>query len=306
MGRPRVVMRSPEARHLPGAGPGGLDRWELSVGDARADVYPGRGGLISRFAVGSDEILYCERERLGARGQPPLGGVQVLFPAAGPVSEDRYESGGRSYAMRPGGLARQAPWEVADVAGARLVLELRSSEATRISYPFAFTLRLVVDLELAGGRGLGLELEVNNRGAEPMPYHLGLLAHLLVPQAQKADARVETPAQSAYDEIAAAPLALAASGGIALDAGEVDLCLLDQVRPGQKGRSQLRFSLPGRPPRLLSFSETLPLVAVQTLPFKDFVALGPWSARRDALRTGAGLRALAAGATARYELTLSV
>lgn len=305
MGRPRIVMRPPEARHRAGAGPAGLDRWELSCGDAKAEVYPARGGLVSRFSVGSDEVLYCDRERLGQRGQPPLGGAQVLFPVAGPLTEDRYESGGRSFAMRPGGLARQAPWEVVDVAGARLVMELRSSEATRISYPFAFTVRLVVDLELAGGRGLALEVEIKNQGPEPLPYQLGLMPHLLVLQAQKAETVLETPALQAQDEVAGAPLALPAPGEVDLAASEVDLCLLDHVRP-RGGLSTLRVRVPERSPRVLSFSETLPCVAVQTLAFKDYVAVGPWTARRDALRTGVGLRTVAVGAAVSYTLTVTV
>lgn len=69
----RILKRPPTAEHVPDAG--GLDRFVLTCGDSQAEVLPGRGALVSRFTVGEDDVLFCDRARLRERGTPPPGGV---------------------------------------------------------------------------------------------------------------------------------------------------------------------------------------------------------------------------------------
>src|SRR5262245_6668484 len=123
--QPRAVQfRGP---NLPGQrGPGPLDMWRLVAGQAVAEIAPARGGLLTRFAVGDDEVTYLDPATLLDRKQKPHGGISIFFPIAGRLMFDRYQANGRSYPMRPHGLAHQVPWSVINVEAARLTMEFRS------------------------------------------------------------------------------------------------------------------------------------------------------------------------------------
>src|SRR5438552_3652936 len=114
-----MAEREDDERRGPSAqmtrGPGGMDLWTIYHGAAVAEVLPQRGGLVTRFAVGRDEVLYLDPTTLVDRTKNVRGGIPVLFPIAGRLGGDRYLIDGASYPMRQHGLARQAPWSVIDV-----------------------------------------------------------------------------------------------------------------------------------------------------------------------------------------------
>lgn len=265
----RKVIPDGHAEHQQGV-------WELSAVASKAQVVPRWGGMVRFLRIGDDAVLH---------GDATSGGVQVLFPCAGALPQDRYEWAGRSYPMRAGGLARQAPWEVRNVAGGRLQLELRSSELTRASYPFDFRLRLVVDLDQAGGRSMALNLVVENQDRAPMPVHLGVQLSFQVADLVKDRTRLLLGGK-------AAPLALAGQD-------------LDERLPAPE-RPELQLEIPERAPRRLRFSGPFSEVAVATVRYKDYVAVALWSAPAGALATGAGLRSLAPGDSLRAELLLDL
>jgi galactose mutarotase-like enzyme len=284
-------------------GPGGMDLWTLTYGAALAEVVPQRGGLVSRFCVAGEEILYLDPATLTNRSQNVRGGIPVLFPIAGRLTGDRYtipgagQGGGRSFPMRQHGLARLAPWSVIDVAAAHLTMELLSNEVTRVNYPFDFALRLTVDVGLAGGRTLSLVQEVENRCAEPLPVHMGLHPYFAVPHLLKDGVRIETTASRAYDNIRGE---IVSYSGVDLGQGEVDLHLLDH-RPGGT-----RLVIPGRPARVLAYSDLYQVLVLWTLGFKDFVCVEPWSAPADALNSGHGLLFVPPGERIRGEFSITI
>src|SRR5262245_48306902 len=104
------MVQASDGKARKGKGPGGMDLWTLTYGSAVAEVVPQRGGLVSRFCVGDEEILYMDPETLADRTKNVRGGIPVLFPVAGRLSGDRYTRDGRSFPMRQHGLARLAPW----------------------------------------------------------------------------------------------------------------------------------------------------------------------------------------------------
>lgn len=276
----------PRARNF--IGPHGMEVWELTHGAAVAEVVPARGGLVTRFAVDGDEVLYLEPETVADRQKNVRGGIPVLFPIAGRLEGDRYQSGSASYPMRQHGLARHAAWSVSEVGGARLTMELRSTQATRINFPFDFCLRMTVDLGRAGGRTLALELEVQNLGPGAMPLHLGLHPYFFVPDQDKGRLRLEVPARAAYDNVQGRPVPY--DGRVVeLGRAEVDLHLSGLAT------DQVGLPVPGRAPRLLSFSDLFPVLVLWAVQFKDFVCVEPWSAPGNALNTGQGLIHLGPG-----------
>ncbi|MCS6913975.1 MAG: aldose epimerase [Myxococcales bacterium] len=278
------TRREPSARRS--VGPGGLEVWELAAGLASARVIPSRGGLVTRFAVGHDEVLYLDPETLPERSKSVRGGIGVLFPIAGRLTGDRYTVDSTTYPMRPHGLARQAPWGIREVSGARITMELCSSEATRVNYPFEFTYRLTVDLGRAGGRSLALEQEIDNTGRRPLPLHLGFQPYLAVPEERKHQARVETAARTCYDNLRGEIVPYAPPD---FGAGEVDLHLLDHRSMGT------RLHVPGRPARILQWSAQYTVLVLWTQRYKGFICVEPWTAPADAFNSGQGLVLLPPG-----------
>ena len=272
--------------------------FRLSAGQAVAEVAPSRGGIVTRFAVGKDEILYLDEKTLADRKEKVRGGIPVLFPAAGRLTGDRYLIEGLGYPMRQHGLARHAAWTVIDVAQAHLTMEFRSSPATKITYPFDFVCRLTVDVGRAGYRSLVVELEIENLGQKPMPVHFGLHPYFNAPDKDKGAVRVQISAESAFDNTSGAYEPW--NGVLDFTAPEVDLHLLH----AQRGSATLE--VPGRPTRKLQFSDGYSTLVLWTLAMKDFVCVEPWSGPADALNTGIGLRTVEPGDSCRGEFVISV
>jgi galactose mutarotase-like enzyme len=284
---------------LPGRlGPGPIEMWRLTAGNAVAELAPSRGGLVTRFAVGDDEVLYLDPATLADRSQKVRGGIPVLFPIAGRLNGDRYEIEGRSYPMRQHGLARQAPWSVVNVEAAHLTMEFRSDAATRASFPFEFIYQLTVDIGRAGYRSLVLESRIENRGPTPMPLHTGLHPYFLVPEREKDGVRVDVAAPLAFDNSTGGTRPW--TGEADFTVGELDLHLADVTR------SEVTLSVPGKPPRQLAFAGFYSSVVLWTLSLKDFVCVEPWSAPGDALNSGVGLITLDPGETCFGEFTITV
>lgn len=294
-------------RAQPFRGPGGLEMFRLSAGQTVVEVAPARGGLVTRFAVGKDEILYLDEKSLfdakdARESRDPRtdvrGGIPVLFPSAGRLSGDRYTVDGASYPMRQHGLARHARWSVIDVAQAHLTMEFRSSPITKITFPFDFALRLTVDAGRAGYRSLAIETEIENLGRQPMPVHFGLQPYFLVADKDKPDVRVQITAEEAFNHTRGGYEPW--NGVLDFTAPEVELHLMSV----QGGTATLE--VPGRPVRKLTFTDLYRVLVLGTVAMNDFVSLQPWSAPSDALNTGTGLRTLEPGDSCRGELVISV
>lgn len=291
----------PQAKIIRGTGPGKanpIETWRIEAGTAVCEVAPSRGGIVTRFCVDGDEILYMDQATLRDRNQKVRGGIPVLFPIAGALAADRYEIAGRSFAMRQHGLARQAGWTVHSVGGARLVLEFRSTPATQASFPFDFVYRLAIDLEHAGFRALVLESEFENTGREPMPLHHGFHPYFLVTDVEKPATRVSIPARSQLDNHTGERSEW--RGTIDYSASIQDLHLSDLF--GQTAT----IDIPGKRRRTLTWSEDYTQVVVWTTALKDFLCIEPWSAPADALNTHVGLRMLAPGETHRARFSIAV
>lgn len=271
--------------------------WRLTAGQAVAEVAPSRGGIVTRFAVGDDEVLYLDPRTLADKTEKVRGGIPVLFPIAGKLEGDRYQAQGRSYPMRQHGLARQAPWSVVNVEAAHLTMEFRSDAATRASFPFEFSYRITVDVGRAGFRSLALETVVENLGTQPMPLHTGLHPYFLVPERDKDRFTVDVTAGTAYDNISGQTRPF--DGNLNFDA-ELDLHLSDV------SGTEATLHVPGKLPRHLSFTGFYSQIVFWTLTVKDFVCVEPWSGPGNALNSGIGLITLEPGETAEGEFIVSI
>jgi galactose mutarotase-like enzyme len=272
-------------------------RLEDETTGARVHVAPARGGMVTRFDVGDVPVLFLDDATLRDAKKSVRGGIPILFPIAGKLPSDRYLTKGQAFSMKQHGFARNLPWKVLDEStgdGAQVTLGLEATDTTRAEYPFDFTLRFTYRLR---GEELAVEQRFENHGDAPMPVQPGLHPYFFVPDATKADVRIDTDATRARDNLTGQEIALTLP--IALAGREVDLYLLDH-RPRQ---TVLRRK--GLPNIRVAFGDDQELLVVWTLPGRDFVCIEPWRAKLGALADGTAPKVPPKGAFA-TTLTLSL
>lgn len=165
---------------------------------ARLEVVPERGGMITRWQVQNQELLYLDAERFAHPDLSVRGGVPILFPICGNLPNNVYTIHGQSYTLKQHGFARDLAWEVIDQASqdhAEITLSLTSSDQTRQVYPFDFQLIFTYRLQ---GQSLLLHQRYINRSDQPMPFSSGLHPYFLV--TDKTKLQFEIPATQFQDQ----------------------------------------------------------------------------------------------------------
>lgn len=254
-----------------------LELRDESAGN-RVTLSPDRGGMAMAFSVAGRELLYLEEDSFLDPGRSVRGGIPILFPIAGPVHGDQYLAHGQPRTMRQHGVARLQPWRIRDTGvetGPWAELELVSSDATRVAFPWDFRLRFTWRLQ---GTRLRIEQEFVNDSDTPMPMQVGLHPYFRVDD--KEAVRWEIPADRFVDT--ARGTSSPFTGRFDFSQGELDLAFLDVQEPrasmeDDHGRITVDFDLPYRH------------VIFWTLPGKDFCCLEPWSAPRFAMNSGTDL-----------------
>lgn len=269
---------------MPFQGLGGLETYALEDGEARVEVIPSRGALVTRMNVGGDELLYLDESTVVDPSKNVRGGIPVLFPIAGKLPGDTYPVGRQAYSMAQHGFARRLPWAVRQAEPEMLVLGLSSTEETLKQFPWRFDAQLTLSLD---GPQLTLDFDVENRDERPLPVHLGFHPYFHVQDKSKAAASVATDATRAWDNRQGKVVPFT---GLDLTVPEVDLHLLDHSEAG----TTLHRGL-GRRPVKLTWSLEFQRMVVWTLQGKDFVCVEPWTASAGALATGEGLIHVAPG-----------
>ncbi|MBR4727874.1 MAG: aldose 1-epimerase family protein [Clostridia bacterium] len=106
------------------------------------------------------------------RGDPAIwyGQAPILFPIIGQLIDNSYCFEGRRYTMPKHGLARKLPFTLDSIGASQAVFRLDSSEETRASYPFDWSLYAAFSLD---GAALTNRLTVVNRTNGPMLFSVG-------------------------------------------------------------------------------------------------------------------------------------
>jgi len=123
--------------------------WEYSNTeyDSLIRIVPERGGLITEWRSEGKELLYFDLERFLDERKSVRGGIPILFPICGDLSEG-YLIDGKKYFLKQHGFARDLPWSISllkDNLG--IGLKLNDSVETRTFFPFFFTLQMDVRLK---------------------------------------------------------------------------------------------------------------------------------------------------------------
>ncbi len=150
--------------------------------DSLLKVVPERGGLITEWISQGKEILYFDLERFMDKDKSVRGGIPILFPICGDLS-DGYSIGGKKYFLKQHGFARNLPWSInllKDRLGIRLKLvDTRDSHSC---FPFFFTLLMDVYLK---EKSLQIAVKIYNQGQESMPFCFGLHPYFQFSNLQK-------------------------------------------------------------------------------------------------------------------------
>ncbi|MCO7176442.1 aldose epimerase [Sporolactobacillus kofuensis] len=152
----------------------GLHFYRLMDETSFVDVCPTRGGMVTAFHVEGEDVLFMNEETLFDTNKNVRGGIPVLFPIAGQLTDKSYSWNGITYPMANHGLVRTRPWRVIsnvhDSVHASLKIAFHSSEVTRASYPFTFEVELTYTLHEGI---LSIDQVVNNRSDQSMPVDPG-------------------------------------------------------------------------------------------------------------------------------------
>tara|TARA_Y100001968_G_scaffold270708_1_gene262005 strand:- start:191 stop:1048 length:858 start_codon:yes stop_codon:yes gene_type:complete len=245
--------------------------WNTEI-DSRIRVVPERGGLITEWRSEGKELLYFDLERFMDNDKSVRGGIPILFPICGDLSEG-YLINTKRYFLKQHGFARDLPWSISllkDKLGIRL--KLSDSEQSRSSFPFFFTLEMEVYLKK---KSLHISVKIYNHSKEIMPFNFGLHPYFQVSNLQK--------------------IKIDGLPGKCIDQTNMKVTnVFDQIRILDKGVDFLSypscsvklFDLLSRNVIELIHQQPMDTTVIWTDPPRKMVCLEPWTSPRNSLFTG--------------------
>jgi galactose mutarotase-like enzyme len=227
---------------------------------SKVAVVPERGGIITTWQIGEQDILYMDTERFADPALSVRGGIPLLFPICGNLVDDTYT------------LSEQS-----DFNGASLTVNLKSSEETRAVYPFDFELNYIYTLQ---GNNLELRYRHTNLSQEPMPFATGIHPYFWAPD--KSQLVFDLP--SDRYQIKGDKNVQSFPGKFDFEQDEIDFAFINLSKQSAVVTDQSRnLKL------TVSYDKNYSTLVFWTVKGKDFYCLEPWSAPRNALNTGESL-----------------
>ena len=248
--------------------------WEYSNPefDSLIRIVPERGGLITEWRSEGKELLYFDLERFLDKDKSVRGGIPILFPICGDLSEG-YSNGGKKYFLKQHGFARDLPWSIGllkDKLGIRL--KLTDTKDSRSYFPFFFTLWMDVCLK---EKSLQISIKIHNQSQDSMPFSFGLHPYFQVSNTQKI--KIDGLPEKCIDQTN-------------MKVTNVS----DQIRILDKGVDFLSY--PSSSVKLIDclsrnvieliHQEPMDTTVIWTDPPRQMVCLEPWTSPRNSLVTG--------------------
>lgn len=232
-------------------------------------VAPERGGIIFSYGVEGEELLYLNEETFYNTDKNVRGGIPILFPISGQLSNGTYEWEGKTYAMNNHGFARNASWEVIDSDmknSASLKIKLTSNEQTKVSYPFEFDVVFTYVLE---NSKLTIHQEYHNNGDRPMPMYPGFHPYFKTSEKYLS---YETDATKYFDYN---------DGKVKEFTGSIDLTnFKEAVVLTDANQTNISYHHPTMKKRMkMNYGHQFKYVALWTESDKEFICVEPWMAK---------------------------
>ena len=122
------------------------------------------GAQLMSLQKGESEYLWQGDVNWWPRRAP------ILFPIVGVLKDGKAESAEGTVSLARHGLARLNQFEVVEKSDSSVTLQLKSTEETRMSYPYDFELKLIFSVD---GDTLTQTYEVTNPANVVLPFTLG-------------------------------------------------------------------------------------------------------------------------------------
>ena len=246
--------------------------YENTEFDSLIRIVPERGGLVTEWRSEGKDLLYFDLERFLDKDKSIRGGIPILFPICGDLSED-YSIAGKKYLLKQHGFARDLPWSISlikDKSGIRL--KLIETDSSRSQFPFFFT--LIMDVQLKE-KSLDISVKIYNQSKDSMPFSFGLHPYFQVSNLQKT--KIDGLPEKCIDQTN-------------MKVTNVS----DQIRILDKGVDFLSY--PSSSVKLfdslsrnvieLIYQEPMDTSVIWTDPPRQMVCLEPWTSPRNSLVTG--------------------
>ncbi|WP_416669518.1 aldose epimerase family protein [Egbenema bharatensis] len=260
------------------------------VAQARLEVVPERGGIITQWQVKGQDLLYMDAERFANPELSIRGGIPILFPICGNLPDDTYTYDGQSYTLKQHGFARNLPWRVVEQNTqdeVSISLDLESNDQTHGVYPFDFHIRFTYQLK---GTALEIHQTYTNLSAQPMPFCTGLHPYFQV--SDKTQLQFDIPATEYLDQLTQKTHTF--SGNFDFGQDEIDVAFRNVSRQSASVNDTSRkYRI------AIDYDLIYSTVVFWTVKGKDYYCLEPWTAPRNALNTGENLIHLEPGTSLR-------
>ena len=263
---------------------------------SQLEVVPERGGIITRWRVQGQEILYLDEERFEDPQLSVRGGIPILFPICGNLPENTYTYKGQQYKLKQHGFARDLPWRAVGCVyeqGVSLQADLHTNEQTLAVYPFDFQLVLTYQIK---GNSLIIYQHYTNKSSEPMPFSSGFHPYFLTHD--KTQLEFEIPSREYQNQKTGEVQPF--NGTFDFNQDEIDVAFKQL-----SGNSATVIDHSCRLKLTLEYDDIYSTLVFWTLKGKDFYCLEPWSAPRNALNTGENLTVLEPGASCSVTVRLT-
>jgi galactose mutarotase-like enzyme len=264
-------------------------------GHSRVEVVPERGGIITKWKVQGQDVLYLDDERFANPELSVRGGIPILFPICGNLPDNLLIYHNKQYQLKQHGFARDLPWKVIAQStnkSAKIVLGLKSNDQTRQVYPFDF--ELIFSYQLQGNK-LIIHQAYTNNSAENMPFSVGFHPYFWC--RDKSQLELDIPADEYQDQITQAIHPF--DGSLDYEQDEIDIAFktLHGYTTGLTNH-QRRLKI------TIHYTDLFSTLVFWTIKGKDYICLEPWSAPRNALNTGEQINYLEPGTT--HEATIEM
>jgi galactose mutarotase-like enzyme len=254
-----------------------------SENNSRLEIVPERGGIVTKWRIQGQDLLYLDEERFADPKLSVRGGIPILFPICGNLPDNIYTYNGKQYALKQHGFARDLPWDVTErvmEGRAGVTLVLNSNDQTRAVYPFDFQLVFTYQLK---GNTLAIHQRYTNLSKTVMPFSTGL--HPYFWSTDPSQLEFDIPATHIQDRRTQEIHPFEGTFDFSQD--ELDLALrpvTSQTASIGDRRRNLKMTL--------RYSEIYSTLVFWTLKGQNYVCLEPWSAPRNALNTGENITRL--------------
>ncbi|SLL33536.1 Aldose 1-epimerase [Mycobacteroides abscessus subsp. abscessus] len=137
-------------------------------------ISPNRGSMISELVLAGESLLYLDKETFFDLNKNVRGGIPILFPICGALTEHQYNWKNKKYHMDNHGFARNMEWSIEETSveenKAEVTLKLTSTQETLKAYPFSFSVYFTY---LIQDNKLTIEQKYINHSKEEMPFYAG-------------------------------------------------------------------------------------------------------------------------------------